>query len=181
MTRKARSCQVVIWRLQPKMLFELENAVTSLDRYVFASLNDDVIEWKHFPRYWPFVRGIHRSPHNGQWRRALMLSLIWARINGWVNTDEAGHLRRHRAHCDVIVMKYCFIVWSMICNLKNSHLYCNVHSAGTNRKISYSSEVFCSTSSSFLQFDWFPKCMQCTQIITNRACIVLFCCGLIIV
>ena len=21
---------------------------------------DDVIEWKHFPRYWPFVRGIHR-------------------------------------------------------------------------------------------------------------------------
>ena len=23
--------------------------------------NDDVIKWKHFPRYWPFVRGIHRS------------------------------------------------------------------------------------------------------------------------
>ena len=21
---------------------------------------DDVIKWKHFPRYWPFVRGIHR-------------------------------------------------------------------------------------------------------------------------
>ena len=21
----------------------------------------DVIKWKHFPRYWPFVRGIHRS------------------------------------------------------------------------------------------------------------------------
>ena len=33
---------------------------------------DDVIKWKHFPRYWPFVRGIHRSPvnsrHKGQWR-----------------------------------------------------------------------------------------------------------------
>ena len=28
--------------------------------------HDDVIKWKHFPRYWPFVRGIHRSrwiPH----------------------------------------------------------------------------------------------------------------------
>ena len=25
---------------------------------------DDVIKWKHFPRYWPFVRGIHRSPVN---------------------------------------------------------------------------------------------------------------------
>ena len=22
--------------------------------------HDDVIKWKHFPRYWPFVRGIHR-------------------------------------------------------------------------------------------------------------------------
>ena len=32
--------------------------------------NDDVIKWKHFPRYWPFVQGIHRapvnSPHKGQ-------------------------------------------------------------------------------------------------------------------
>ena len=26
--------------------------------------NDDVINWKHFPRYWPFVRGIHRTPVN---------------------------------------------------------------------------------------------------------------------
>ena len=24
--------------------------------------HDNVIKWKHFPRYWPFVRGIHRSP-----------------------------------------------------------------------------------------------------------------------
>ena len=23
--------------------------------------HDDVIKWKHFPRYWPFVWGIHRS------------------------------------------------------------------------------------------------------------------------
>ena len=26
--------------------------------------HDDVIKWKHFPYYWPFVRGIHRSPVN---------------------------------------------------------------------------------------------------------------------
>ena len=42
--------------------------------------HDDVIKWKHFPRYWPFVRGIQRSlvnsPQKGQWRGALMLSLI---------------------------------------------------------------------------------------------------------
>ena len=52
--------------------------------------HDDVIKWKHFPRYWPFVRGIHRSPHKGQWRGALMSTLICARINGWVNNREAG-------------------------------------------------------------------------------------------
>ena len=44
--------------------------------------HDDVINWKHFPRYWPFVRGIHRSPvnspHKDQWRGALMFSLICA-------------------------------------------------------------------------------------------------------
>ena len=44
------------------------------------------------------------SPHKGQWRGALMFSLICARINGWVNNREAGDLRRHRAHYDVVVM-----------------------------------------------------------------------------
>ena len=24
-------------------------------------MHDDVIKWKHFPHYWPFVRGIHQS------------------------------------------------------------------------------------------------------------------------
>ena len=42
-------------------------------------------------------------PHKGQRRGALMFSLIW--INGWVNTREAGDLRRHHAHYDVTVMK----------------------------------------------------------------------------
>ena len=27
-----------------------------------AFLHDDVIKWKHFPCYWNFVWGIHRSP-----------------------------------------------------------------------------------------------------------------------
>ena len=26
-----------------------------------STKHDDVIKWKHFPRYWPFVRGIHWS------------------------------------------------------------------------------------------------------------------------
>ena len=65
-----------------------------------AAVHGDVIKWKHFPHYWPFVRGIHR--HKGQWRGALVFSLIYARINGWVNTGEAGDLRGHQAHYDVI-------------------------------------------------------------------------------
>ena len=47
-------------------------------------LHGDVIKWKHFPRYRPFVRWIHGSPHKGQWRGALIFSLICARINSWV-------------------------------------------------------------------------------------------------
>ena len=71
--------------------------------------HDDVIKWKHFPRYWPFVWGIHRSsvnsPHKGQWRGALMFSLICAWINRWVNNRQAGDLRHHCAHYDVIVIQ----------------------------------------------------------------------------
>ena len=46
---------------------------------------------------------VGNSPHKGQWRVALMSSLICAWINGWVHNREAGGLRRHRAHYDVIV------------------------------------------------------------------------------
>ena len=70
--------------------------------------HDDVIKWKHCPRYWPFVWGIHRSPvnspHKGQWRGALMFSFICVWINGWVNNRKADDFRRYRAHCDVTVM-----------------------------------------------------------------------------
>ena len=92
------------WKL---FLFILDRVFLTNQCYV--ALHDDVIKWKHFPRYWPFVRGIHRSPvnspHKGQWRGALMFTLICARINGWVNNREAGDLRRYRAHYDVIVME----------------------------------------------------------------------------
>ena len=83
----------------------------SIDTSSFWSL------WRHqieiFPRYRPFVRGIHRSPVNspqkGQWRGALMFSLICAWINFWVNNREAGDLWRHHAHNGVIVM---LCMWS---------------------------------------------------------------------
>ena len=72
-------------------------------------LCDDVIKKKPFPRHWPFVRGILRSPvdspHKDQWRGALVISLISAWTNGWANNGHAGDLRRHRAHDDVTVVE----------------------------------------------------------------------------
>ena len=57
----------------------------------------------------PFVRGIHRWPvnslHKGQWRGALMFSLICAWTNGWVNNRNSDDLRHHHAHYDVTVME----------------------------------------------------------------------------
>ena len=44
------------------------------------------------------------SSHKGQWRGALMFSLICVWIKGWVNNREAGDLRRYSAHYDVTVM-----------------------------------------------------------------------------
>ena len=72
----------------------------------FIAFHDDVIKWKHFPRSWPFVRGIHRSsvnsPHKGQWRGALLCSLICA-LNkqlskqswGWWFETQSRSLWRH--------------------------------------------------------------------------------------
>ena len=47
-----------------------------------------------------------------------MFSLICAWINAWVNNREAGDLRRHRAHYDVVVMR---------CRLINENMlkFCN--------------------------------------------------------
>ena len=71
-------------------------------KYMMTSSNGNIL------RVIDLLCGIHRSavnsPHRGQWRGALMFSLICAWINGWVNNRDAGDLRRHRPHYDVIVM-----------------------------------------------------------------------------
>ena len=98
----------------PKLIVKLEHGQgIALHRKVPD--HDDIIKWKHFPhdwpfvlRYWPFVQGIHlslvNSPHIGQWRGALMFSLICVWINGCVNNHDAGDLRCHHTHYDVTVM-----------------------------------------------------------------------------
>ena len=80
------------------------------------------------PRYWPFMRGNHwwpvNSQHKGQWRGALMLSLICVWINGYVNNREGGDLRRHRAHYDVD---------EMMLKMKEDVFVCNVTIRDENR------------------------------------------------
>ena len=98
--------------------FKRASEVTLKDTVKLPALNhnkipqhDDVIKWEHFLHYWPFVRGIHRSPldspHKGQWCWALMFSLICARTNGWTNNRDPGGLRHHRTHYDISVMNHC--------------------------------------------------------------------------
>ena len=41
----------------------VENKIVC-DAQSYIASPDGVIKWKHFPRYWPFVRGIHRSSVN---------------------------------------------------------------------------------------------------------------------
>ena len=88
------------------------------------SLHDDIIKWEHFPRNWPFVREIHRSPvnstHKDQWYVALMYSLIFAWTKRWPNNGDAGDLRRRRAHYDVTVIVLCdFVSPSIIRSLND--------------------------------------------------------------
>ena len=84
------------------------------------------------------------SPHQGQWRGDLRFSLICARINGWVNTGEAGDLRRHRAHYDVIVMEhfFCFkcvqfVKGSTILKIdKGNHGFWHIRIRDNNKRVS---------------------------------------------
>ena len=63
--------------------------------------------------------GIQRSlvdfPHMGQWREALMFSLICTWTNGWENKQDAGDLRRHGAHDDESIMTSLF--WMIYINM----------------------------------------------------------------
>ena len=82
-------------------------------------MDDDVIKWKHFPRYWQIGRGIHRSPvnspHKSQWRRALVVFIcaLNKRLSnqswGWWFKTPAHPLWRHSnvgSHCTDVVWSW---------------------------------------------------------------------------
>ena len=71
------------------------------------SNHDHVIKWKHFPHYWPFVRGIHGHRWIPRTKASdaefwFLFDLRWA--NSWASNRYAGGLKRYRAHYDVTVM-----------------------------------------------------------------------------
>ena len=68
---------------------------------------DDVIQWKHFTRYWPWCgesTGHRWIPRTKASDAELCCFLRFTWINGWVNNREAVDLRRHHAQFDVTVM-----------------------------------------------------------------------------
>ena len=84
---------------------------------------DDVIKWKHFPSYWPPMRGIHRSPvnspHNGQWRGALSFlssgpeQLLSKQSRRWWFETPSSLLWRH---CNEYLFTMPVIMNLVVCN-----------------------------------------------------------------
>ena len=106
--------------------------------------------------------GDQLSPHKGQWRGALMFSLICVWINSWVNNGEAGDLRRYHAHYDVTIMKFIIIitfcklciprvVWT-ICLIYKPNKINNLISC-ENKKRLYNTDIINSTSIAY----YFPQ------------------------
>ena len=74
----------------------------------------DVMIWKHFPHYWPFVRRIHRSPANQTGpvmrRFGFHFVLRWTRF--WTSNAMTGDLRRLGAH---VMWHHCNAKWCFQC------------------------------------------------------------------
>ena len=123
---------------------EIKTKIQHLKKmHLEMSSHDDVIEWNHFPRYWPFVWVIHRSPvnspHKGQWSGSLMFSLICAfnkrltkQTGGWLFETPSCSLWRHSnaqsvwSFCSAIkIASYEFTWQDLFCYCRGSHR-CNI-------------------------------------------------------
>ena len=128
--------------------------------YPINTLHDDVIKWKKFQHYWPFVRGIE-FPAQRLVTRIFNVFLDRAWINGWVSNREAGDLRRHRNHYDVTIMelqKHChgdqgqigvIHLWYPLDAINIKLTWCIVHrdpASNIHRKKHVTKQVICVTS-----------------------------------
>ena len=91
--------------------------VTDVTQTMFEGVRQSVAWWRHQMETISALLAIcaGNSSVTGEFpaqrpvSRSFDVSLISAWINGWVNNREAGDLRRHRAHYDVIVMGFLVI------------------------------------------------------------------------
>ena len=124
----------------------------TVQRYL-QTVHGDVIKWKHFPRYWPFVRGIHRSPvnsaHKGQWRGAFFFDLrlikrlskhsrgwwletlsrpLWRHCNASAENGDKPRINTcgHMVFWELLLKSNPFITnFSLFANLENIYLETN--------------------------------------------------------
>ena len=130
----------------------------------------DVIKWKHFPRYWPFVRGIHQSPVNSpnKWPVTRSCDVSFdLRLNKRLNKQSWGWWFETLScplwrHCNV----------SLLCKIVCRH--------GTyNMFVRY---FMCLRLNLFFRFSWciLWKCFYFyhTTIIKSEICIIRHCLAL---
>ena len=75
--------------------------------YDFQNNHDDIIKWKYFPRYWTFLGesiGTGGFPSQKPVTRSSDVFFDMRLNKNWANNWQAGDLKRHRAHYDVIIM-----------------------------------------------------------------------------
>ena len=87
-----------IWQTRPRWCYNNTH---------YKLAHNDVMKWKHFPRYWPFVQEI---PHTKA-RDAGLWCFFYLRLNKHLSKQSRGYLKRHRAHYDVSVMTYKTLSW----------------------------------------------------------------------
>ena len=86
-------------------------------------VHDDVIKWKHFPRYWPFVRGIQRLPVNSLHKGNMLLN---KRLNkqswGWWFEPPSCSLWHHYNLLTKNARSLLLIAWAAkMCSTFKSH------------------------------------------------------------
>ena len=105
--------------------------------------HDDAIKWKHFPRYWPFVRGIHRSPrnspHKGQWRGALMFVCFQPTVEQKMETPVSW---------DAIALKMTSLYWISPQTLlttwtKNDLVHCRIYASRAVFIFGTACQIYC--------------------------------------
>ena len=167
------SDDLVHWHIyaSPCDLNELTYGYTLINpHHIFSYLqqfHDDIIKWKHFPRYWTFVQGIHpsqvNSPHKGQWPGALIFSLICA-LNKWLSKQLWGWWfempsRSLWCHCNVVTIS----LRKIIAYMQSSPVHLG-HQCITTHITRSSNHILTINSWKKVEVPWYPS-ISCQPIL----------------